>query len=237
MNKLVILTIWILSFLILNSCSATRHIVPDQKLRLSLQGGVNLGCITENTDMTIVPGVKVPAESTVDAFSGATKLGYNIGVHTNKKLKKNQIETGLDYMYNHQTFTYIDAGNFYIGVRKLNVSQVMLPLTYSFVLFSNLMPRADVQLKVGLAGQLNSISTKDTGISLPSYSTNHWSIGPIFGLSAYLFQFKNGNKLGFYFDVYRGSQIYEDYYNQSSFEIPGSSFMKFGLRYQFYKTH
>lgn len=234
MNKLVILTIWILSFLMINSCSITRQAATDRKLKFSLLAGANTGGITENTDMTVVPNIRVPAESTVDAFSGATKLGYNIGVHVNKKLKNNQIEAGLDYMYNYQTFNYIDAGNFYIGVRSLQVSQLMLPLTCNFVLFRNLTPKADIQLKVGLAGQFNSISTNDTGISLPTYSINHLSIGPIFGLSAYPFQFNNGNKLGVYFDVYRGSQIYEDFYNQSSFEIPGSSFMKFGLRYQFY---
>ncbi|MCE5345098.1 MAG: hypothetical protein LLG13_02255 [Bacteroidales bacterium] len=233
MKKPLILTIWVLLFLLINSCSATRRTVPDQKLRLSVQGGANLGGITENTDMTVVPNIRVPSESTVDAFTGATKLGYNIGAHLNKKLKNNQIETGLDYMYNYQTFNYNDAGNFYSGVRRLQVSQFMLPLTYNFVLLRKLIPKADIQLKIGLTGQLNSISTNDTGISLPSYSINHWSIGPIFGLSAYLFQFQNGNKLGIFFDVYRGSQIYEDYYNQSSFEIPGSSFMKFGLRYQF----
>lgn len=222
-----------LVFLVISSCSIIKEAVTDRKLKFSLQGGANIGGITENTDMTVVPNVRVPAESTVDAFSGATKLGYNISVHANNKLKNNQIEAGLDYMYNYQTFNYIDAGNLYIGVRRLQVSQIILPFTYNFVLFRNHVPNADIQLKVGLSGQVNFISTSDTGISLPTYSINPWSNGLTFGLSAYPFQFKNENKLGFYFDCYLGSQIYEDFYNQSSFEMPSSSFMKFGLRYQF----
>lgn len=216
----------------INSCSATRQAVTDQNLKFSIQGGINLGGITENTDMTDVPGVSDPAESTVDAFSGATKPGYNIGVHANQKLKINQIETGLDYMYNYQTFNYLDAGNFYIGVRRLQVSQVMIPFTYNIVLFRNQLPGSDIQLKAGILSQMNFISVNETGI-LPEYSYEYLSSGIIIGFSAFLFQFSNENKLGIYFDAYLGSQIYVDFYNQPSYEMPSSSFMKFGLKYQF----
>lgn len=232
MKKTAITTIWILLFLLINSCSTTREIPAGKKLKFALQAGTNIGGITENTDMNVVPNVSVPQDATVDAFTGATQMGYNIGVHVNKILKKNQIEAGLDYMYNYQTFNYNDAGNFYNGERWLQVSQIMLPLTYNLVLFRNLLPNADIQLKIGFLGQLNFVSTHETG-NLPAYSFNPWSNGLTLGLSAYPFQFKNGNKLGFYFDGYRGNQIYKDFYNQSCFEIPGSSFMKFGLKYQF----
>lgn len=232
MKKVIITFLLSLSLLIINSCSTTKQSVTDKKLKLSIQGGANIGGITENTDMTVVPDVAVPPEATVDAFTGATRLGYNVGVHTSKKLKNNQVEAGLDYMYNFQTFNYIDAGNFYIGVRRLQVSQIMMPLSYNLVLFKNLLPNADIELKIGILGQLNFVSVNETGI-LPAYSVNPCSFGPTFGLSAYPFQFKNGNKLGFYFDGYRGTRIYEDFYNQPRFEMPGSSFIKFGLKYQF----
>ncbi len=225
-------TIYILFLLLICSCSSTRQTTTGRNLKLSLQAGANIGGITENTDMTVVPGVKVPAESKVDAFTGATRLGYNVGVHTSKKLKRNLVETGIDYMYNFQTFNYIDAGNFYIGVRRLQVSQIMLPVSYNLGLFKNRLPKADIGLKIGLMGQLNFVSVNETGI-LPAYSVNPCSFGPTFGLSAYPFHFNNGNKLGFYFDGYRGTRIYEDFYNQSHFEMPGSSFIKFGLKYQF----
>ena len=181
--------------------------------------------------MSMVPGVKVPAEATVDAFSGATQTGFNASVHINHRLKNNQVETGLDYMYNHQTFNYIDAGNKYIGVRELHVSQFMIPLTYNFSLFSKKFQNAEIQLKVGLLGQLNAVSGKGIGI-LPDYSVIPFSAGPTLGFSFLPFYFRNGDKFGIYCDIYRGSQIYKDFYNQPKFEMPGSSFIKFGFKYQ-----
>ncbi len=232
MKKPIITTIWILSFLLINSCSTTRQITTDKKLKFALQAGTNIGGITENTDLTVVPNVVVPPEAKVDAFTGATRTGFNMGIHLNQAVWRNQVETGIDYMHNYQIFNYIDAGNFYIGVRRLQVSQVMIPLTYNFVLFKNLLPKTDIHLKAGLLSQINLISTFELGI-LPQYSYNHLSNGLTIGLSAFPFQFDNENKLGFYFDCYRGSQIYKDFYNQSYFEMPGSSFIKFGLKYQF----
>ena len=233
MKKVTFTFILGLSIIVINSCSISEQTTAtDCKLKFSIQGGANIGGITENTDMTVVPNVKVPPEVTVDAFTGATRTGFNAGMHINKTLKRNQIEAGIDYMYNHQTFTYTDAENTYIGVRKLNVSQVLFPLTYNFVLLINQFPHADIQLKAGYLGELNYISTSETGV-LPEYSSNAWSNGVTLGISAFPFQFNRGSKLGFYFDLYRGSQIYEDYYNQSSFKMPGSSFMKFGVKYQF----
>jgi hypothetical protein len=226
--KKLILTILASFYLIaINSCSTSRQTNTDRSLKFSIQAGANKGGITENTDMTVVPG----AETTVDAFSGATNYGINTGIHIAKPLKYNKVESGIDYMYNLQTFTYNDAVNNYSGVRELKVSQIMIPLTYNFVLFRNLLPDADIQLKLGYAGQLNFVSESGTG-TLPDYSIKPWSNGATFGISAFPVQFKNGSKLGFYFDAYRGTQVYEDFYNQKSFEMPGSSFMKFGFKYQ-----
>lgn len=217
------------------SCTVTEK--SQRGLKFSAQGGINYGGITENTDLSLVPNAQATPESTVDAYSGATKTGYNIGTHVNKPLYYGEIETGLNYMYNHQTFSFADQGNTYIGVRKFNVNQFMLPLTYNFVLFKNLMPNAEIQLKFGFLTQFNVINVTDAGLtSLPAYSINKWSNGAIFGFSAYPVKFNNGSKLGLYFDAYRGSRIYTDYYNQKGFEMPGSSFVKFGVRYQIKNT-
>ena len=75
MKKVIITFLLSLSLLIINSCSTTKQSVTDKKLKLSIQGGANIGGITENTDMTVVPDVAVPPEATVDAFTGATRLG------------------------------------------------------------------------------------------------------------------------------------------------------------------
>ncbi len=208
------------------SCSTIEKAPSEKKTILSIQMGSNIGGITENTDMGVVPGVQVPAEASVDAFSGATHPGFNAGVHVARSLKKNQLETGLDYMYNYQKFNYIDAGNHYIGVRDLHVSQFMIPFTYNFTF-----PRAGLHIKAGFLGQFNLVSAKGTGI-LPDYSINPFSGGATCGVSYLPFHFGNGDKLGIYCDIYRGSQIYKDFYNQPEYEMPGSSFVKFGIKYQ-----
>jgi len=218
--------------IIINSCTVTEK--SQRGLKFSAQGGLNHGGITENTDLSLVPNVQTTPESTVDAYSGATRTGYNVGAHVNKPLMYGEIESGLTYMYNHQTFSFADQGNMYIGVRKFHVNQFVLPLTYNFVLFKKLMPNAEIQLKFGFLTQFNIINATDAGLtSLPDYSINKWSNGAIFGISAYPVKFNNGSKLGFYLDAYRGSRIYTDYYNKNEFEMPGSSFVKLGVRYQF----
>lgn len=227
MKKTTITLLVSLCLVVVNSCSTSQQTNTDRSLKFSIQAGANKGGITENTDMTVVPG----AENTVDAFSGATNYGINTGIHISKPLKYNQVESGLDYMYSNQTFTYNDVVNNYTGVRELKVSQIMIPLTYNFLLFRDLFPNGEIQLKLGYNGQLNFVAESGTG-TLPDYTIKPWSNGATLGISAFPYQFKNGSKLGFYFDAYRGTQVYEDYYNQKSFEMPGSSFMKFGLKYQ-----
>lgn len=232
MKKTITTFLLSLSLAIIPSCSVQKKAITGNRFRFSIQAGSNIGGITENTDMSVVPGVQVPPEAIVDAFSGATHPGFNAGVHISRKMKMNHLETGLDYMYNHQTFNYIDAGNKYTGVRELHVSQLILPFTYNMVLFGKLFPEADMQLKAGLICQLNFVSGKGVGI-LPDYSANPLSAGPILGFALYPLSFENGNKIGIYIDFYRGSQIYKDFYNQPDFEMPGSSFAKFGLTYKF----
>lgn len=200
------------------------------KTKTSFQVGVNHGGIVENTDMSIIPGVITPPEATVDAFTGATQTGFHAGFHVNQTVGKNEIETGLDYMFSHHTFNYIDTGNRYIGVRRIGLSQLILPLTYNFVLS----PKAGLQLKLGLAVQYNlAYESNVTVFNLPDYQIHRISYGPTLGITATPFKFKNGSRLGIYADIYRGSQIYEDFYNQSGFEMPGSGYLKAGIRYQF----
>lgn len=224
--KNISLALLSVSLVLLASCSVPEQLTLDKKNIFSVEAGTNVGGITENTDMSVVPGVKVPAEAIVDAFSGATHPGFNASVHIARSLKKNQVETGLDFMYNYQKFKYIDTGNKYIGVRELHVSQFMVPLTYNFVF-----PKAGIQIKAGFLGQYNLVSCIGIGI-LPDYSVVPFSGGPTLGVSYLPFYFRNGDKLGIYCDIYRGSQIYKDFYNQPEYEITGSSFVKFGVKYQ-----
>ena len=194
-----------------------------------VQVGLNKGGITENTDFTKTTDIQP------DAFSGATKTGFNASSHVVLPLKRNAIETGIDYMYNNQTFTFKDATYGYNGTRKIGTSQFMVPITYNFGFFKKNNPLGSLQVKIGYLMQFNMFSVTNNGNSLADYSTKGFSSGITAGISATPFKFENGNRLGFYFDGYRGTKIYDDFYNRSIYEIPGSSFMKFGIIYQFGK--
>lgn len=226
MKKTVLI---IIAALALNGCTVTEK--SQRAIKYSLQAGINKGGITENSDLTVLSSSL--DENNVDAYSEATKIGVNVSVHGNKPLKYGDIESGLDYMFNYQTFSFADQENMFSGVRNLNVNQFMLPLTYNLNIFKKAFPGAELQVKLGIMGQFNIVTILDIG-ALPDYSINAYSGGALFGISAYPFKFSNGTKLGFYIDAYRGSQIYEDYYNQETFEMPGSSFVKGGIRYRFY---
>lgn len=211
--------------LLLSSCAITHK--TERQAKYSIQAGVNKGGITENTDLSVIPNLDEP-----DAFTGATSTGFNVGIHINKPLNYGELEFGLDYMRNFQSFVYSDNINNNKGTRNLNVNQFMIPVTYNFLLFENSFPELDLQFKIGILNQFNFVETESFGL-LPFYKTKLLSTGAIMGISFYPVKLSETSKLGFFADIYRGSQIYTDLYNQEKFEMPGSSFIKAGIRYQF----
>jgi hypothetical protein len=211
--------------ILISSCAITHK--SERQAKYSIQAGANKGGITENTDLSEISGL-----DEADAFTGATTTGFNVGIHINKPLNYGELEFGLDYMKNFQSFVYSDNANNNNGTRNLYVNQFMIPLTYNFLLFENSFPELDFQFKIGILNQVNFIQTENFGL-LPFYKTKFLSTGAIMGISVYPFKLSETSKLGFFADIYRGSQIYTDLYNQEKFEMPGSSFMKAGIRYQF----
>ncbi len=214
--------------LLLLGCSTT-SVTSEQKWRPTyrIQAGMNKGGITENTDLTVIP------DTEVDAYSGATRNGGNIGARVILPVKRNAIETGVDYMFNSQTFTYNNGINGFVGERKLNVSQIMVPVTFSIGIFRKNHAEGLFQLKFGYVAQFNIFGISNGSGTLPAYSTKAFSNGAIFGISSTPFNLSNGAKLGFYVEGYRGTRAYEDFYNMPEFEMPGTSFMKYGVIYQF----
>ncbi len=196
------------------------------KPRYQVLAGVNNGGVIENTDFGETPDVQV------DAFSGATKMGGNIGAHVQLPMRKSAFETGIDYMYNGQTFTYNDPERGFNGKRALGTSQVLVPLTYNFGLFRKTYYSSLVYLKVGYVAEFNFIHVRNRG-QLPDYDIKRYSGGFTAGISSTPFILNNGASLGLYFDVYRGSKTFNDFYNSKRYEMPGTSFLKFGLIYQF----
>ena len=218
--------------ILIAACTATEHIDYPEKTRISVQAGIAHGGIVENTDMSVVPESSPPPEAKVDAFTGATSMGANAGVHIIQPLGRIAIETGVDYLYHYQQFYYIDAGHFAMGQRDLRVSQLAIPFRLQVPLLRRLLPGAEMSIRLGYTGEVNLVDIQNSGI-LPEYAINRWSNGASVGFSMYPFSLKNDDRIGLYIDLYRGSAAFEDYYNQSTFEEPGTSFVKAGIAYKF----
>jgi len=213
------------------ACSTSNNISQHEnkkwKPKYRVVAGINHGGIVENTNMNDIEDV------VVDAISGATKIGVNSGIHSLLPLRRNYIEAGVDYIFNNQTFTFNDVSNDYFGQRKIASSQFMLPITYNIGLFRKKYSDGLFQIKPGYVFQYNLYNVKDESPGLPEYTTNNFSKGITLGIASTPFKLKNDSYLGLYFDFYRGSQMYNDLYNRSTFEMPGSSYFKAGIIYQF----
>lgn len=196
------------------------------KPRYQMQAGLNHGGITENNDFTLTPEVQP------DGFSGATRMGTNVGVHMQLPIRKNALELGLDYMYSGQTFTYNDPLRAYFGTRELANSQILLPFTYNIGLFRKSYYQSWLSLKLGYVFMYNLVGVQDKG-QLPEYSINYFARGISVGLQSTPYRLSNGASLGLFVDVYRGGKVYDDFYNREIYKMPGSSYAKFGLVYQF----
>jgi len=75
--------------------------------------------------------------SNIDTITGATKIFYNAGIHTEINLKGHFIETGLDYISFDQSVEYELPSLSVAGNRALSFHQLRLPLTYNLQLFKN----------------------------------------------------------------------------------------------------
>ena len=216
--------------LLLMSCTTTSSVRDENEgwpLVLRAYAGVNKGGITENTNLEELENAEV------DGFTGATSGGFNVGAHALLPVGRNHIESGIDFMYNGQSFTYKDQVSGFAGDRNIQTTQLMVPLTFNFGMFRQRIDEGLFRLKVGYVMQYNFPMIRDEGSRLPGYSVHRFSGGMTIGFETTLFQLSNGNDLGLSLDLYRGSQVYEDYYNQSAFETPGSSYFKAGVVYQF----
>ncbi|MEI6089965.1 MAG: hypothetical protein WCR42_05910 [bacterium] len=221
-----------LLFLLLTGCAVSNQSADRAqscKLVYSVNAGLNNGGIIENTDFSTATTIPV------DAVTGATKMGFHVGGRVAMPLWNNAIESGLDVMTNNQIFKYNDLKNEFVGNRNIWTTQIMVPLTWNFGFFKKSDPLGMFKIKLGWVLQYNMLSVKDSDyqLPLPEYFVRSFSSGPTLGFSVTPFTFKNGSKLGVYFDAYRGSKIYDDFYNDDFFKMPGSSYLKYGILYQF----
>jgi len=224
-----ITTTILVGFIFLMGCSTPLSTTnkAERKPKYRMQLGVNKGGIVENTDLSVIPNAHV------DAYSGATSKGVNASAKMLVPLRRNAVETGIELMHNGQTFFYNDDVNGFYGERELGVTQLMVPVTYSLGVFKKNNAEGLFQVKVGYMLQLNILSVSNENGTIPRYSTNAFSNGVTFGASITPFRLNNGAKIGFYIDGYRGTQVYQDFYNRPEFDMPGTAFVKYGIIYQF----
>lgn len=220
------------SSLLILSCSMTKKLLvrkndnSGRHSTISILAGAASGGLVDNTGMAGINGV-----SNVDAITGATKIAYNAGIHTEIKLKGHSIETGLDYISFDQSVDY-ELPSFTVnGKRDFSFHQFRLPITYNFHLFKNSQNYPRFILKAGFSfGYTFSKSITENG-SVPVYKFTNLDYGPTLGVAVYPLQFKESFRLGIYLDLYRGSRIYEDIYHNAE-GMGGQSFMKFGILLQ-----
>ncbi|HQN94252.1 MAG TPA: hypothetical protein PLQ09_09030 [Prolixibacteraceae bacterium] len=213
----------------LSGCASSQKATEayqNRKVKFGVEAGANHGGIVENRDLQQIENMPV------DGFTGATKIGFHAGGHATIPLGRNDIQAGINYMFSPQTFTYNDAVHGYNGTRTVSLSQLSIPLTYNINLFKRWLAPGTVAVKLGGVLQYNLPKVSNSG-TVTEYSMNKFSGGAQFGISALPFRFKNGSRLGTSFDFYKGSQIFEDFYNKKEYQMPTSSYMKLSIIYQF----
>lgn len=202
------------SILLISGCAATSDIDNENvNVTFNIRAGAGWGGIIEDTK--------------IDAVTGATNIGFTSGVHSSINIYGHMIESGLDMQTYNQSYTYNDELESFNGKRDFSLTEISIPLTYNFQFINDADMESILHIKLGLSGSyIVSADIKDNGTP-PDYSLRKFSIGPTFGISVIPFRLTDTMKLGFYFDLTRGSKIYDDFYISS--DAGYMSGMKFGL--------
>jgi hypothetical protein len=222
-------TLFLIALVVLTSCSSSRKVsegYQNRKVKFGVEAGVNSGGIVENTNLSKVEGTPV------DGFTGATRTGFHAGGHATLPVGRNDLQAGINYMYSPQKFTYNDAAHGYYGTRKISLSQLIVPVTYNVNLFKRSLNPGTISLKFGGTIEYNLPSISDEGSNLTEYSIKKLSGGVTLGISTLPFKFNDNSRLGISFDLYKGTQIFDDFYNRPEYEMPTSSYLKFSVIYQ-----
>jgi hypothetical protein len=223
-------TLFLIALIALTGCASSREATEayqNRKVKFGVEAGANKGGIVDNTDLSKIEGTPV------DGYTGATRVGFHAGGHAIIPVGRNDVQAGINYLFSPQTFTYNDAVHGYFGTRKISLSQLIVPVTYNVNLFKQRLDPGTISLKFGGALEYNMPSVRQQGQRLPGYTINKFSGGVTLGISALPFTFADQARLGLSFDIYRGTQIFDDLYNRAEYETPASSYMKLSVTYQF----
>jgi len=223
-------TLFLVALIALSGCASNRKVTKayqNRKVKFGVEAGANKGGIVENTNLSKIE------ETPVDGFTGATNVGFHAGAHATLPVGRNDLQAGINYLFSPQTFTYNDDVNGYFGTRKISLSQLAIPVTYNINLFKGSLAPGTVTLKFGGVLEYNLPSIPDKGSNLTDYSIKPLSGGVTLGLSTLPFRLDDGSRIGLSFDIYRGTQIFDDLYNRAEYETSASSYMKLSVIYQF----
>jgi hypothetical protein len=189
-------------FLLLGAGCA--RVSTGEGVRLSsvpVYGGFNWGGVTVHPSY-------VPAS----LYSQPRRM-YSAGAHAEFEVKGHPVETGLDWHVFDHMLNY--AGPLRtIEDRRLEYSQLRVPLTYNLDLLrdSSGLPVAD--LKLGMSGGYTAIlRVSDRGIAEGSkpYTFTRCDAGPQLGFVFYLSGLRfSGLVPGLFLDAYVGTIIYSD---------------------------
>lgn len=216
-------------FLILPSCRTAGYPIADDgssAVRLagvSLLSGVSAGGIVENSKTPDIEGAGPP-----DSITGATKAGYNAGIHGEWKWRNHHMATGVDYLGFAQTVDYRLPSFGEEGRRDIRFDQVRIPVTYNLHLLKNRDGNPGIVIKAGVSGGYTFHTSIEDNGSLGEYQFSRWDIGPTVGMTVYPFPAWDAYRMGLYLDFYRGSRIFEDAYHEGE-GLGGQSFMKVGV--------
>ena len=205
---------------LLMGCSTTSKVENSKQniITYNIQVGTSWGGIIEDTK--------------IDAVTGATSSSINFGFHPEFNILDKNIETGIDFLYYKQSFTYLDNVEGFDGKREFRFAELRVPLTYNFQLFKNEYSEGRLLIKLGLSAGYRVYENIEQIGTVPDYTFDEFSIGPTLGLSTTPFTINNKLKLGFYLDLVRGSKVYEDPYITTD-EVGNMSNMKFGILLKF----
>ncbi len=180
------------------------RVSTGQWVRLScvpVYGGFNWGGVTVHPSY-------VPAS----LYSRPRRM-YSAGAHAEFEIKGHPLETGLDWHVFDHMLDY--AGPLRtIEDRRLEYSQLRVPLTYNLDLLRDSIGRPGADLKLGMsAGYTALLKVSDRGIREGSkpYTFTRCDIGPQLGFVFYLSGLRfSGFVPGLFLDAYLGTTIYRD---------------------------
>ncbi len=167
--------------------------------------------------------------------SHATKLGANIGLHTELNIYGNHIETGLDYVYYNQDFIYNDSLNNISGTRTFFLHALTIPLTYNFHFFNREDGNPWLVFGIGMFGSWFFYEKVTDAGRLTDYHLNNANYGIYLHFIFYPFEFLDKNLLGIYVNLSRSinsNNFYSDKYILNN-NAAGTASTTFGLAMKF----